>query len=73
MFYLWGIYNKEGSDDEEGGKEEMSLKIVDFPSADYAETNNIDLNRLLGDYYDYLIEQLICVQLFVECYCPFMR
>ena len=56
MFYLWWIYNKEGSDDEEGGKEEMSLKVVDFPSADNAETNNIDLNRLLGDYYDYLIE-----------------
>ena len=59
MFYLWIIYDKECSDEKERGKEEMSLKVFDFPCADNTETNNIDLNRLLSYNYEYLIEQIV--------------
>ena len=73
MFYLGIKYHEKTSNPIESCQEELSFQIFDFPSGDYAQTNYINLNRLLGNNDDYFVKKLTLVQQFIQSYRPFVR
>ena len=51
----------------------MCFEVVDFPGGEYADENNIKLDRLLSDNNKCLVEVLIVIESIVDTLSPLMQ